>query len=97
MATKLFVQNLPFTLSELDLRDAFAQHGTVTDMLVPMERDTGRPRGFAYVTMSCHAETEKVIAAMNGRSLAGRILSITEAKSEDTVRAEHRRSQRYYR
>ena len=85
VTNKLFIQNLPFSLSELDLRDAFAQHGTVTDMLVPVERDTGRPRGFAYITMGTEAEATAVIAKLHDREFHGRVISVTPSVSKQQL------------
>ena len=66
MNTKLFVGNLSFNTTENDLQDAFAAHGTVTEANLMMDRATGRPRGFGFVTMGTPEEAQKAIDALNG-------------------------------
>jgi RNA recognition motif-containing protein len=83
MSTKLFVGNLSFNITENDLQDAFAAHGTVVETNLMMDRATGRPRGFAFITMSTPEEAEKAIAAMNGTSLDGRALTVNTAKPRE--------------
>src|ERR1043165_4205818 len=83
MNTKLFVGNLSFNVTENDLNDAFAAHGTVTEANLMMDRVTGRPRGFAFVTMSTPEEAQKAISAMNGASLDGRNLTVNEARPRE--------------
>jgi RNA recognition motif-containing protein len=80
MNTKLFVGNLSFNTTENDLQDAFAAHGTVTEANLMMDRATGRPRGFAFVTMSSPEEAQKAIDAMNGATIDGRNLTVNEAR-----------------
>jgi cold-inducible RNA-binding protein len=80
MNTKLFVGNLSFNTTENDLQDAFAAHGVVTEANLMMDRVTGRPRGFAFVTMSTPEEAQKAIDAMNGANLDGRNLTVNEAR-----------------
>ena len=69
MSAKLFVGNLSFNITENDLQDAFAAHGTVVEANLMMDRATGRPRGFAFVTMSTPEEAQKAIDALNGKEL----------------------------
>ncbi len=83
MNTKLFVGNLAFTTTENDLQDAFAAHGVVTEANLMMDRATGRPRGFAFVTMASPEEAQKAIAAMNGATLDGRSLTVNEARPRE--------------
>ncbi|MDX1953798.1 MAG: RNA-binding protein [Verrucomicrobiota bacterium] len=83
MSTKLFVGNLSFNTTENDLQDAFAVHGTVTDVNLVMDRATGRPRGFAFVTMASPEEAQTAIQAMNGASLDGRPLTVNEARPRE--------------
>ena len=80
MNTKLFVGNLSFNTTENDLQDAFAAHGTVTEANLMTDRTTGRPRGFAFVTMASAEEAQKAIDAMNGANLDGRNLNVNEAR-----------------
>ena len=81
MATNLYVGNMAFTTSEDALRDAFSQYGTVTKVQVIMDRETGRPRGFAFVEMSSGGA--EAIAAMNVAQLDGRTLTVNEAKPRE--------------
>lgn len=83
MSNKLFVGNLSFDITENDLQDAFAAHGTVTETNLMMDRATGRPRGFAFVTMGTSEEAQKAIAALNGAQLGGRALTVNVAKPRE--------------
>jgi cold-inducible RNA-binding protein len=83
MNTKLFVGNLSFNITENDLQDAFAAHGTVTEANLMMDRTTGRPRGFGFVTMSSPEEAQKAIDALNGAALDGRNLTVNEARPRE--------------
>jgi len=87
MNTKLFVGNLSFNTTENDLQDAFAAHGTVTEANLMMDRATGRPRGFAFITMGTPEEAQKAIAALNGSNLDGRDLTVNEAKPREENRS----------
>ena len=80
MNTKLFVGNLSFNTTENDLQDAFAAHGTVVEANLMTDRESGRPRGFAFVTMGTPEEAQAAITAMNGASLDGRALTVNEAR-----------------
>jgi|SRR5262252_943525 RNA recognition motif-containing protein len=83
MSAKLFVGNLSFNITENDLQDAFAAHGTVVEANLMMDRSTGRPRGFGFVTMSTPEEAQKAIEAMNGKELAGRALTVNIARPRE--------------
>lgn len=83
MSEKLFVGNLSFNTTENDLQDAFAAHGTVIEANLMMDRATGRPRGFAFVTMSSAEEAQKAIAAMNGKEIDGRALTVNIARPRE--------------
>src|SRR5215510_1082867 len=83
MSNKLFVGNLDFKVTENDLQDAFAAHGTVVEANLVTDRATGRPRGFAFVTMSSPEEAQKAISAMNGKELGGRALSVNIARPRE--------------
>jgi cold-inducible RNA-binding protein len=76
----IYVGNLSYGASEESLRALFEQHGTVDRVSIITDRDTGQPRGFAFVEMANDAEADKAIAALNGRDLAGRDLSVNEAR-----------------
>jgi len=80
---KLFVGNLSFDTTENDLRDAFAAHGTVEEVKLMTDRDTGRPRGFGFVTMSTAEEAQAAMDALNGRQLDGRALTVNVAKPRE--------------
>ena len=83
MSTKLFVGNLSFNTTENDLQDAFAAHGTVVEANLMVDRMSGRPRGFAFVTMGTPEEAEKAIQAMNGAQLDGRALTVNIARPRE--------------
>ena len=83
MSTKLFVGNLSFNTTENDLQDAFAAHGTVVETNLMMDRMSGRPRGFAFVTMGSPEEAQKAIDAMNGKQLDGRPLTVNIARPRE--------------
>jgi RNA recognition motif-containing protein len=78
---KIYVGNISFNTSEDSLRNAFAAHGEVEDVAVITDRDTGRPRGFAFVTMPDNA-ARAAINALNGKELDGRTLNVTEARAK---------------
>jgi RNA recognition motif-containing protein len=76
---KIYVGNLPFSATEAQVRDLFAQHGAVESVALPADRETGRPRGFGFVEMP-QAEAAKAIEALNGFSMGGRQLRVNEAQ-----------------
>lgn len=77
--TKIYVGNLPFSASESEVRELFAQHGTVESVSLITDRETGRPRGFGFVEMS-RADATRAIQNLNGRELGGRALRVNEAQ-----------------
>ncbi len=79
MGRKLYVGNLPFDTGEDELKLAFAQCGTVSEAKVVTDRETGRSRGFGFVTMSSDQEAQGAIARWNGNVLGGRSLNVNEA------------------
>ncbi len=81
MAKNLYVGNMSFSTTEDQLRELFSQYGTVTKVQVIMDRETGRPRGFAFVEMSDGGD--QAIAATNGMQLDGRALTVNEAKPRE--------------
>ena len=83
MNDKLFVGNLSFNTTENDLQDAFAAFGTVMEANLMVDRMSGRPRGFGFVTMSTPEEAQKAIEEMNGKSLDGRELTVNIAKPRE--------------
>src|SRR5687767_5533990 len=80
---KLFVGNLSFNTTENDLQDTFAAHGTVLEANLMMDRETGRARGFGFVTMSTPEEAANAITALNGASIDGRALTVNVAKPRE--------------
>ncbi len=83
MNTKLFVGNLSFNTTENDLQDAFAAHGTVTEANLMVDRGTGQPRGFGFVTMGSPEEAQKAIDALNGTMLGDRNITVNEARPKE--------------
>src|SRR3954462_15678756 len=83
MSNKLFVGNLSFNTTENDLQDMFAAHGSVTEANLMMDRATGRPRGFGFVTMSSSEEAQKAMEALNGSSVDGRALTVNIARPRE--------------
>lgn len=77
--TSIYVGNLPFTASEDEIRNLFETHGSVNTIKVITDRETGRPRGFAFVDMD-QSDAEKAIEALNGSDMDGRTLRINEAR-----------------
>jgi RNA recognition motif-containing protein len=80
MGNKLYVGNLPYTVRDEDLQQAFGAYGAVNSAKVMMERDTGRSKGFGFVEMGSDAEAQAAIEGMNGQSLGGRGLVVNEAR-----------------
>src|SRR5687768_12881358 len=83
MSNKLFVGNLSFNTTENDLQDAFAAFGTVTETNLMMDRETGRPRGFGFITISSSEKAQKAIEAMNGKDMDGRAPTVNVAKPRE--------------
>ena len=82
MARTLYIGNLPWSTKAEDLDEAFSQHGQVLSSRVISDRETGRSRGFGFVEVN-DEDVEKIIAAMNGTELSGRVISVNEAKERD--------------
>lgn len=82
-SSKLYVGNMSFKTTEDELRDAFAQFGDVTDVFVAMDKMTGRPRGFAFVTMDTPENAAKAAEALNGEEFGGRALTVNEARPKE--------------
>jgi cold-inducible RNA-binding protein len=80
MGNKLYVGNLPYTVRDEDLQQAFGAFGQVNSAKVMMERDTGRSKGFGFVEMGNDSEAQSAIQGMNGQSLGGRSLVVNEAR-----------------
>jgi RNA recognition motif-containing protein len=83
MSTKLYVGNLSYQTTENDLQDAFAPHGTVVSVELIMDKMSGRSRGFAFVTMDTKEAAQAAIAALHGKNLGGRDLTVNEARPRE--------------
>lgn len=81
---KLYVGNMSFNSSEDDIRDAFAAYGSVTSVNIITDRETGRPRGFAFVEMGSDSEAQAAVQAMDGQDLGGRNLKVNIAKPRES-------------
>jgi cold-inducible RNA-binding protein len=78
---KLYVGNLPYTVDDAQLRALFGQYGEIQDLAVIMDRDTGRPKGFAFVTFATQQAAESALA-QNGKDLGGRPLKVNIAEDK---------------
>ena len=83
MAKKLYVGNLPFSITEDELRSKFERHGTVSSVNVIMDRDTGRARGFAFVEMDEASAADDAMRALDGSDLGGRNMKVNEAQDKN--------------
>ena len=83
MGKKLYVGNLPYSVSDSDLQQMFEAHGAVQSAQVIMDRDTGRSKGFGFVEMGSDAEAQAAIQAMNGNEIDGRALTVNEARPKE--------------
>jgi len=81
--TKLYVGNLAYTTSENDLQDMFSAHGPVSEVHLPTDRESGRPRGFAFVTMATPEGAQAAINALNGTAVGERTLTVNEARPRE--------------
>ena len=79
----IYVGNLSYSLSESELRDAFAAYGEVSSVRVLMDRETGRSRGFGFVEMPNQNEAETAVAEINGKEVGGRPLCVNEARPRE--------------
>ncbi len=79
----IYVGNLPFSTSEAELQQLFENHGSVSRVNVVTDRETGRPRGFAFVEMPNASEGDSAIEALNGQMLGGRALTVNEARPRE--------------
>ena len=80
---KMYVGNLSFKTTKQDLEGLFSQHGQVTDVHLPVDRESGQPRGFAFVTMGSSSEMNNAIKAFDGYDLGGRKLKVNEAQARE--------------
>jgi RNA recognition motif-containing protein len=79
LGNKLYVGNLPFSITEADLRALFEPHGAIASINVIMDRDTGRPRGFGFVEFDDAGSADKAQRALDGHEIEGRALRVNEA------------------
>jgi len=85
MGSRLYVGNLPFDTDEAQLRALCSEAGgVVNEVKIVVDRDTGRPRGFAFVEMASASEAQAIIDALNGRDLGGRTLTVNEARERES-------------
>jgi len=96
--TNIFVGNLDITVTEQQLRDVFAAHGAVESVTIVMDRDTGEPRGIAFVEMAQATDAQAAIAALDGTTVNGRTMRVNEARpklhsetNQDSESRDHRR------
>ena len=80
MGKRLYVGNLPYTISDSELQQLFEQHGSVTSAQVVMDRDTGRSKGFGFVEFGNDDEARNAISALSGQEYGGRALTVNEAR-----------------
>jgi RNA recognition motif-containing protein len=80
VSKKIYVGNLPFTSTQEDLSDLFGRHGAVASVNVITDRETGRPRGFAFVEMENASDADDAIRALDGSNLGGRDIRVNEAQ-----------------
>ncbi len=80
MEKKLYVGNIPYSLSGDKLKELFSAYGEVTDVFVVKDRNTGRPRGFAFVTFANGEDADRAVAEMNGKEIEGRNIVVSEAR-----------------
>jgi RNA recognition motif-containing protein len=83
---KLYVGNLSYQTNQDTLYDAFGAHGKVDEVAVVMDRETGRPRGFAFVSMNNDQEARAAIEALNGADVDGRTITVNEARPKENNR-----------
>ena len=83
VSKKIYVGNLPFSSTEADLKDVFGRHGGVESVNIITDRETGRPRGFAFVEMEEASAAQDAIRALDGTDLGGRNIKVNEAQDKN--------------
>ncbi len=83
MSKKLYVGNLPFTVTQEKLEELFAAYGQIDEAVLITFKDTGRSKGFGFITINDDAQADKAVQEMNGKELEGRKLTVNEAKPFD--------------
>lgn len=79
----MYVGNLSFKTTKQDIETLFSEHGKVTDVHLPVDRDSGQPRGFAFVTMDSAGSMQNAISGVNGKEVDGRALKVNEAQARE--------------
>lgn len=82
MASKLYVGGLAYSVTDKELEELFAEHGTVVSVAVIKDRDSGQSKGFGFVEMSTDEEAQKAIKELNGKDLSGRSITVNEARPQ---------------
>jgi len=80
MSKKIYVGNLPYTATDADLKNLFAEYGAIDSVFLPIDKMSGRPRGFGFVEMSSDTEAQAAIEGLNGKEYEGRKLMVNEAR-----------------
>jgi RNA recognition motif-containing protein len=80
MGKKLYIGNLPYSVTETSLRELFAQAGEVSSVSIITDRDSGQPRGFAFVEMASDAAAQQAISQINGKAMGDRTITVAEAR-----------------
>lgn len=80
---KLYVGNIPFSVSVDELKQIFSEVGEVSDVFIPRDRNTGRPRGFAFVTMADDESGNRAVQELNGKDVGGRKIVVSEARPQN--------------
>jgi len=83
MIMKMYVGNLSFNTTKQDLESLFSEYGTVTDVHLPTDRESGRPRGFAFVTMDSKGAMDAAIKNLDGQNVDGRNIKVNEAQPRE--------------
>jgi cold-inducible RNA-binding protein len=83
MSTRLYIGNLSYNTTQDQLQELFSEHGTVNDIDLIMDKFSGRPRGFGFVTMETKEGAEAAIQALNGKNVDGRDLTVNEARPRE--------------
>ena len=80
---RIYLGNLPYSSTEDDIEEAFRPYGEVASVTIIRDRDTGRPKGFGFVEMPVDGDAQSAIAALNGREMGGRVLTVNEARPRE--------------
>jgi cold-inducible RNA-binding protein len=83
LSVRLFVGNLSYDVTESELRELFSQAGTVTQVRIPLDRETGRPRGFAFLDLEDRAQANEAINRLNQQMFKGRAMAVSEAVARE--------------